>query len=143
MNIIKSILILAISSFAFVACSDNDDTEGPKIIIELPTDNTQYEYGDVITLRMTIEDEGGIEKFKYEVYPEDETGEKFEMKEEVELINYLTSFTDTYTIAIQSRPNNTSFYDDGNYILKVTATDFSKNQTVQQVRISISNEETE
>jgi len=143
MNIIKSILILAISSFAFVACSDNDDTEGPKIIIELPTDNTQYEYGDVITLRMTIEDEGGIEKFKYEVYPEDETGEKFEMKEEVELINYLTSFTDTYTIAIPSRPNNTSFYDDGNYILKVTATDFSKNQTVQQVRISISNEETE
>src|SRR5690606_7392446 len=143
MNIIKSILILAISSFAFVACSDNDDTEGPKIIIELPTNNTQYEYGDVITLRMTIEDEGGIEKFKYEVYPEDETGEKFEMKEEVELINYLTSFTDTYTIAIPSRPNNTSFYDDGNYILKVTATDFSKNQTVQQVRISISNEETE
>lgn len=143
MKTIQSILILVISSFAFVACSDNDDTEGPKVIIELPTDDTQYNYGDVIFLRLNIEDKGGIEKYKYEVYPEDETGEKFEMKEEVELINYLTSFTDTFTIAIPSRPNNTSFYDDSNYILKVTATDFSKNQTVQQVRISISNEETE
>lgn len=143
MKTIQSILILVISSFAFVACSDNDDTEGPKVIIELPTDDTQYNYGDIIFLRLNIEDKGGIEKYKYEVYPEDETGEKFEMKEEVELINYLTSFTDTFTIAIPSRPNNTSFYDDSNYILKVTATDFSKNQTVQQVRISISNEETE
>lgn len=143
MKTIQSILILVISSFAFVACSDNDDTEGPKVIIELPTDDTQYNYGDVIFLRLNIEDKGGIEKYKYSILPEDETGEKFTIEEEIIIPQYLTSFSNLTPIQVPSQPNSASFYDDGNYILKVTATDFSKNQTVQQVRISISNEETE
>src|SRR5690554_2558580 len=143
MKTIQSILILVLSSFTFVACSDNDDTEGPKVIIELPTADTEFHYGDLITLRLTIEDKGGIEEFKYEVFPVEEVGEKFDMEQEEELLTYLTSFTNTFTISIPSQPSNTSFYDDGDYILKVTARDFSQYQTVQQVRISISNEETE
>lgn len=143
MKILKKISLLFLLTTAFVSCNDDKpDTVGPEVEITNIPDNKEYKFGETIVMNFEFKDEVGMYEYKYELYAKDYTPQEFSMENYIDLRpGYYSKYSKTHSILLPSESEEG--YQEGDYIIKVQASDINQNVSVYYKPIRIVYPETE
>ena len=136
MKYLKQLLLLIIM-VVFTACEkDTYDNVGPEIDITNIKDNAVYNFGQTIVMKFNFKDESGIYEYKYEIYGEPTTKDSFMEEHHYTLNAFYTNLQEAKSILLPAKSDNET-YQEGKYIIKVTAADINDNISVYYKPIQI------
>lgn len=140
--------LLLLSSISFFSCGDDNDndTTGPAITLNKPTDESSFSRGDVIALEFDLEDESGINQYKVDIHwggDHTHKGTKAESEEHIQW-SYQQVYSDKkgekkahIHINTELIPENA---EGGHYHLGIIATDLAGNESKKYIEIEIEEE---
>lgn len=125
---------LLVSSALFLgACTKDEDTTPPTIEIQKPVENEVVFTGSILKMKFRFTDEYGVQKYKYEIFPEatESLIGDFLYENEVFIPTVYTELVFDHSVKIPLEISNSVLTTTGNYILRVTATDIYGNANVE------------
>lgn len=126
MKFFKLLSILSIIATVFVGCDDDEpDTKGPTIEITNIADNKEFKFGDNLTMKFKLTDETGLYEYKYEIYAEDFTPKSFTAEKHIIFDSYFTELNESQSVQLPEKTPTVS-YQEGNYVIKVQASDVNQ-----------------
>ncbi len=119
-----SVLFLLAIAFTFVGCNDEDpDTVGPTIEITNIPDNKEFKFGEDLTMNFKFTDQSGVYEYSYEIYSKDFLPKEFHLKEKLfDLNGYFTEINQVQAVILPAK-SDTETYAEGEYLIKVRASD--------------------
>lgn len=122
-----SLLFLLTTAFTFVSCNDEDpDTAGPTIEITNIPDNKEFKFGENLSLRFKFTDQSGVYEYAYEIYSKDLLPNEFTVEERYfDLQGFYTEINQVQTVILPAK-SDTEKYAEGDYIIKVQASDINE-----------------
>ena len=133
-----SLLFLLTTVFTFVGCNDEDpDTVGPTIEITNIPDNKEFKYGEDLFMNFKFTDQTGVYEYAYEIYSKDFLPNEFTVEEKlINLEGYFTEINQKQTVILPAK-SATETYAEGEYIIKVQASDVNQRITTYYKPIRI------
>ena len=112
---------------AFVSCNDDDpDTVGPTIEITNISDNQEFKFGKDLVMNFKFTDQTGVYEYAYEIYSKDFLPNGFSVPQKVITFEgYFNEKTDNQTVILPEK-SATETYAEGDYIIKVQASDINQ-----------------
>ena len=144
MKILKKISLLFLLTTAFVSCNDDKpDTVGPEVEITNIPDNKEYKFGETIVMNFEFRDKVGMYEYEYKLYAEENTSNGFTTENYVDLQpSFYSTYNKIHTIALPEKSAKAT-YQEGDYVIKVQASDINQNVSVYYKPIRIVYPETE
>lgn len=129
MKFLKQIglLLLLTTAFTFIGCNDEDpDTVGPTIEITNIPDNKEFKFGEDLFMNFKFTDQTGVYEYAYEIYAKEFSPKEFKVDQKlIELPGYYTEITEKQTVILPAK-SETETYTEGEYIIKVQASDINQ-----------------
>lgn len=112
---------------AFVSCNDEDpDTAGPTIEITNISDNQEFKFGEDLVMNFMFTDQTGVYEYAYEIYSKDFLPQEFKVNQKLfALGGYFTEINQIQTVILPEK-SPTETYAEGDYIIKVQASDINQ-----------------
>lgn len=128
MKFLKLLSILFLTSTFILSCDKEDpDTVGPSIEITNIPDNKEFKFGETIVMKFKFRDQIGMYEYQYKLYAKDYTSDSFDVENHIILDGYVTEFDVAKSIKLPEKGTET--YQEGDYIIEVTATDINQNMS--------------
>lgn len=127
------VFLLVGSSLLLGSCSNDSDTTPPTIEIQKPVENEVVFTGSILKMKFRFTDEYGTQKYMYEIFPKDFNGSigEFTYENVVFIPKVYTELVLDHSVKIpETASGATTPTVTGDYILRVTATDFYGNVNV-------------
>lgn len=133
-----SLLFLLTTAFTFVGCNTEDpDTVGPTIEITNIPDNKEFKYGEDLFMNFRFTDQTGVYEYSFEIYSKDFLPKEFSVAEKIfSLQGYFTEINQKQTVILPAK-SDTETYAEGDYIIKVKASDINQRVTTYYKPIRI------
>lgn len=133
-----SLLFLLTTAFTFVGCNDEDpDTVGPTIEITNIPDNKEFKFGEDLFMNFKFTDQTGVYEYAYEIYSKDFLPNEFTVEEKlINLQGYFTEINQKQTVILPAK-SATETYAEGDYVIKVQASDINQRITTYYKPIRI------
>lgn len=143
MKFLKQISVFFLLATAFVSCNDEDpDTAGPTIEITNISDNQEFKFGENLVMHFKFTDQTGIYEYKYEIYEKDYTHQSFDYEKHITFEGYYTEAIDAQSVLLPEK-SPTETYAEGDYIIKVQASDINQRVSTYYKSIRIVYPETQ
>lgn len=122
-----SLLFLLTTAFTFVGCNNEDpDTVGPTIEITNIPDNKEFKFGEDLFMNFRFTDQTGVYEYSFEIYSKDFLPNEFSVPEEVfSLQGFFTEINQKQTVILPAK-SATETYAEGDYVIKVKASDINQ-----------------
>src|SRR5690606_2749927 len=122
-----SLLFLMTSAFTFVGCNNEDpDTVGPTIEITNIPDNKEFKFGEDLFMNFMFTDQTGVYEYSFEIYSKESLPKEFTVAEKVfDLNGYFNEINQKQTVLLPSK-SSTETYAEGDYVIKVKASDINQ-----------------
>lgn len=122
----------------FVSCNNEDpDTVGPTIEITNVPDNKEFKFGNDLVMNFKFTDQTGVYEYAYEIYSKDALPKEFTVEQKLfDLQGYFTEINQIQTVILPSKTPNEP-YAEGDYIIKVQASDVNQRMTTYYKPIRI------
>ena len=122
-----SLLFLLTTAFTFVSCNDEDpDTVGPTIEITNIPDNKEFKFGEDLSMHFKFTDQSGVYEYAYEIYSKNLLPDEFSVeKRHFDLQGFYTEINQVQTVILPAKSANET-YAEGDYIIKVQASDINE-----------------
>ncbi|RRJ87709.1 DUF4625 domain-containing protein [Paenimyroides tangerinum] len=126
-NILYTFLLVG-TSLLLGSCSNDEDTEAPKVEIINPEENQVVFVGDILKTKMSFKDDYGVRFYSYEIFHKDGIvpGE-FTYKKEIEINVPANEFEISPSVTIPIMTKDSIPTATGDYILRVLAVDWYNN----------------
>lgn len=126
MKLLKSIGLFFVLASVFISCSDEEpDTVGPEIQITNIIDNQEFKFGENLVMRFKFTDQTGMYEYKYELYAKDYTTKSYDYENHIIYDTYFTERNDVQSILLPEK-TPTEIYQEGEYVIKVQASDVNQ-----------------
>lgn len=127
MKFLKQISVFFLLATAFVSCNDEDpDTAGPTIEITNISDNQEFKFGENLVMHFKFTDQTGVYEYSYEIYAKEYTPKEFSVSQKlITFEGYFNEKTDNQTVILPEK-SPTETYAEGDYIIKVQASDINQ-----------------
>lgn len=127
MKFLKQISVFFLLATAFVSCNDEDpDTTGPTIEITNISDNQEFKFGEDLVMNFMFTDQTGVYEYAYEIYSKDFLPQEFKVNQKLfALEGYFTEINQIQTVILPEK-SPTETYAEGDYIIKVQASDINQ-----------------
>lgn len=127
MKFLKQISVFFLLATAFVSCNDEDpDTAGPTIEITNISDNQEFKFGEDLVMNFMFTDQTGVYEYAYEIYSKDFLPQEFKVNQKLfALEGYFTEINQIQTVILPEK-SPTETYAEGDYIIKVQASDINQ-----------------
>ena len=115
------------SAFTFVGCNNEDpDTVGPTIEITNFEDNKEFKFGEDLFMNFKFTDQTGVYEYAYEIYSKDNLPKEFKVNQKLfDLQGYFTEINQIQTVILPEKSTNET-YAEGDYLIKVQASDINQ-----------------
>ncbi|KAA5531915.1 hypothetical protein [Paenimyroides baculatum] len=122
-----SLLFLLTTAFTFVGCNDEDpDSVGPTIEITNIPDNKEFKFGEDLFMNFRFTDQTGVYEYAYEIYSKDFLPKEFTVEQKLfDLQGSYTEINQKQTVILPAKVDK-EIYDEGEYIIKVQASDINQ-----------------
>jgi len=122
-----SLLFLLTTAFTFVGCNDEDpDTVGPTIEITNIPDNKEFKFGEDLFMNFRFTDQTGVYEYAYEIYSKDFLPNEFTVEQKIfDLQGSYNEINQMQTVILPAKVDK-EIYDEGEYIIKVQASDINQ-----------------
>lgn len=133
-----SFLLLLATAFTFVGCvSEDPDTVGPTIEITNFADNKEFKFGEDLVMNFRFTDQSGVYEYAYEIYSKESVAKEFKVNERhFDLKGYFTEINQIQTVILPVK-SATVTYAEGDYVIKVIASDINQRMTTYYKPIRI------
>ncbi|SEI00965.1 protein of unknown function [Paenimyroides aquimaris] len=127
MKFLKQISVFFLLATAFVSCNDEDpDTDGPTIEITNISDNQEFKFGEDLVMNFMFTDQTGVYEYAYEIYSKDNLPKEFKVNQKLfDLQGYFTEINQIQTVILPEKSTNET-YAEGDYLIKVQASDINQ-----------------
>lgn len=144
MKFLKQISVFFLLATAFVSCNDEDpDTAGPTIEITNISDNQEFKFGEDLVMNFMFTDQTGVYEYAYEIYSKDFLPQEFKVNQKLfALEGYFTEINQIQTVILPEK-SPTETYAEGDYIIKVQASDINQRVSTYYKSIRIVYPETQ
>ena len=137
MKLIRVFFVMFLTAFTLTSCeNDDDDTVGPEIQILNIEDNQEFKFGEDLVMYFLFKDQVGMDAYRYEVYAKDYTNKSFMFENTIEFQGYFTQLEEVRTIVLPSK-TAVEDYQEGEYLIKITASDIRGNLSEHYKTINI------
>lgn len=138
MKFFKHVCLLFLVTVSLVSCNDEDpDTVGPTIEITNIPDNKEYKFGENLIMNFKFTDQTGVYEYAYEIYAKEYTPKEFSVAQKlIDLQGYFTEINQIQTILLPEK-SAAETYQEGDYIIKVQASDINQRVTTYYKPIKI------
>ncbi|MBA5791997.1 hypothetical protein H1R17_03710 [Flavobacterium sp. xlx-214] len=138
MKFFKHVCLLFLAIVSLVSCNDEEpDTVGPTIEITNIPDNKEYKFGESLVMNFKFTDQTGVYEYAYEVYSKDNLPKEFSVAQRlIDLQGYFTEINQIQTILLPEK-SAAETYQEGDYIIKVQASDINQRVTTYYKPIKI------
>lgn len=109
---------------------------GPEIQILNIEDNQEFKFGEDLVMYFLFKDQVGMDAYRYEVYAKDYTNKSFMFENTIEFQGYFTQLEEVRTIVLPSK-TAVEDYQEGEYLIKITASDIRGNLSEHYKTINI------
>lgn len=139
MKIIKPLIVLFLAAFTLNSCNDGDpDTVGPTTEITNITEGQEFKFGENLIMYFKFTDQTGINEYEYKIYAKDYTHDSFMYDNHIELASYYTTLEEARSVLLPEKSNSESQnYQEGEYLIEVTAADILGNISTYYKTINI------
>src|SRR5690554_8234769 len=139
MKCIKSLTVLFLTIFTLNSCDSKDaDTVGPTAEITNIEENQEFKFGENLVMYFKFTDQTGVNEYKYEIYAKDYTQKSFMYENEIKLESYYTELSEVQNVLLPEKSASESQnYQEGAYLIKVSAGDILGNLSIYYKTINI------
>ncbi len=137
MKLIRVFFVMFLTAFTLTSCENEDvDTVGPEIQILNIEDNQEFKFGEDLVMYFLFKDQVGMDAYRYEVYAKDYTNKSYMFENTIEFQGYFTQLEEVRTIVLPSK-TAVEDYQEGEYLIKITASDIRGNLSEHYKTINI------
>lgn|SRR5690554_980661 len=138
MKIIKPLIVLFLAAFTLNSCNNGDpDTVGPTTEITNITEGQEFKFGENLVMHFRFTDQTGMNRYEYEIYAKDYTPESFAPdKKYIEKEGHYTELSEFRAMLLPEK-SATENYQEGEYLIEVTAADILGNISTYYKTINI------
>lgn len=139
MKFTKLLIVAFLATFSLSSCSKEDpDTVGPEIEITNIEENQEFKFGKNLVMHFKFTDQTGMFEYEYEIYAKDYTPKEFTAKKHFEFEGYYTELSEAQSVLLPAKSATESQnYQEGEYLIKVTAADILGNLSTYYKTINI------
>ncbi|HLW63408.1 MAG TPA: DUF4625 domain-containing protein [Flavobacterium sp.] len=139
MKFTKLLIVVFLATFSLSSCSKEDpDTVGPAVEIINIEENQEFKFGENLVMYFKFTDQTGVNEYKYEIYAKDYTQKSFMYENEIKLESYYTELSEAQSVLLPEKSASESQnYQEGAYLIKVSAGDILGNLSIYYKTINI------
>lgn len=127
MKVFKTFVVLFVAACTITSCENEKiDTEGPEVQILNIEEDQEFYFGEELVMHLLFKDQVGMDAYRYEIFAKDYTERSFMYRNTIELRSYYTQLEEFRSVLL---PKKTTIedYQEGEYLIKITASDIRGN----------------